>query len=324
MSRYTITIRQYLLSHMKDDEGRANGYLTKDNDIYGDFWSMNEVIDKTYETVFQQMQLIVPIDDYFKKAFCRRFYNCEIGFEVWAQFLTRLEDTLNTTCYNLFKFRSSLMTMSEEDAKSVAKTMVEKGSAADVPLAYAEIVDVNMGEETVGWRTYPLKFNKSKDGRSKPEFSCAGMTVVDAYKEYMEKNEGTDECVECEYEGHIVRLQFVYKAVTLETGEGPLDHVFFMENDTKIYPSTLIREWVMHVIGHAAGLNFATVIFCQKNTAAQTFRPLERERAIEILADFLKKAFSPLPKDYPDFNKTRGDDDMAMVESDKTVNTNRR
>lgn len=120
MSRYTITIRQYLLSHMKDDEGRANGYLTKDNDFYGDFWSMNEVIDKTYETVFQQMQLIVPIDNYFKKAFCRRFYNCEIGFEVWAQFLTRLEDTLNTTCYNLFKFRSSLMTMSEEDAK---KTM---------------------------------------------------------------------------------------------------------------------------------------------------------------------------------------------------------
>lgn len=120
MSRYTITIRQYLLSHMKDDEGNANGYLTKDDDFYGDFWSMNEVIDKTYEHVFKQMNLIVPIDDYFKKAFCKRFYNSEIGFEVWAQFLTKLEDTLNTTCYNLFKFREALMSMDIDEAK---KTM---------------------------------------------------------------------------------------------------------------------------------------------------------------------------------------------------------
>lgn len=123
MSRYTITIRQYLLSHMKDESGNPNGYLTKDDDFYGDFWSMNEVIDKTFQTVFSQMQLIIPIDDYFKKAFCRRFYNSEIGFEVWAQFLTRLEDTLNTNCFNLFKFRYTLMNMSEEEAKKTMNMM---------------------------------------------------------------------------------------------------------------------------------------------------------------------------------------------------------
>ncbi len=220
---------------------------------------------------------------------------------------------------------SSLMLneeMDEEDTKSIAKKMVEKGSAADEPSAGDSILEVNTGDETRKWRTYPLKFNNG--GGARQEFTCAGVTIVDAYKEFMDKHERTDECVECEYEGHIVRVPFAYKAVTLETGEGPLDHLFFMEDNTKIYPSTLIREWVMHVIGHAAGLSFATVIFCQKNTAAQTFRPLERERAMDILADFLNKAFSPLPKGCPDFNKTRGDDDKAMVESDKTVNTNRR
>lgn len=131
MSRYTITIRQFLLSHMTDEDGNQNGYLTKDNDFYGDFWSMNEVIDKTFEHVFKQMHLIIPIDDYFKKAFCKRFYNSEIGFEVWAQFITKLEDTLNTTCFNLFKFRNALMNMSEEEAKKTMNMAVTQMGNSD-------------------------------------------------------------------------------------------------------------------------------------------------------------------------------------------------
>lgn len=113
MSRYTVTIRTFLLSRFVDEFGKKNGLSVSPD---GDYYHMNTIIDETYNEVFKDMQLLEAVDTQFKKEFCRRFYNREIGYETFARFQVAFEGFLNTTCFNLFKFRATLMNMEIEDS----------------------------------------------------------------------------------------------------------------------------------------------------------------------------------------------------------------
>lgn len=99
----TPTIRKYLLSIKKDEHGRLNGYETNLDDVYGDFLSYEEIIDSTYEEFFKRIYLTVEVNDRFKKDFCNRFYNKNIGYETFDKFFNRVSDVLNTRCYNYLK-----------------------------------------------------------------------------------------------------------------------------------------------------------------------------------------------------------------------------
>ena len=206
----------------------------------------------------------------------------------------------------------------DDDNKKLSKVLVEKGEAAEAEQALIKIDDKSNGNETARWKEYPLNFNGAN-----AECTCDGVFIVGAYKDFLATTNVDEEHVECEVGGKTVRIPFVYKRITLNTQAGPLDHVFFMENASSIYSSSLAQSWVMHVIGHAAGHSFATVMFCQTNTSAKTFRPLEQNEAQAILAEMLKIAFSPLPDDYPDFEKSHPKDDEPMVETPQTINTHR-
>lgn len=115
MSRAGVTIRTYLLSHMTNEFGEPNGQGVKNDGLLGEFYHPNEVIDKTFYKLFENMVFYIEVDDQFKKEFCKRFYNKRIGFDTFAPFLTYLESYLNTKCYNLFKFRKKLMEMTEDE-----------------------------------------------------------------------------------------------------------------------------------------------------------------------------------------------------------------
>lgn len=120
MSKYSITIGDFLLSHMTDSRGFPNGYGVINDNPWGEFYHYNEVIDKTYQYVFQDMNISIELPEQFQKDFCKRFYNREIGFEVWSQFQMHLETALNSTCYNLLKFYDELRNM---EIKEALKTM---------------------------------------------------------------------------------------------------------------------------------------------------------------------------------------------------------
>lgn len=125
MAKNSITIRTYLLSFCEDELGLTSGYGVKNSGFNGDWAHYNEIIDEHYQKVFDNMSLTIEIKDKedietFKKDFCKRFYNSEIGFEVWAQFEVALEAALNSTCYNLLKFYNLIRNMGIEDMKETS------------------------------------------------------------------------------------------------------------------------------------------------------------------------------------------------------------
>lgn len=174
MARYSATIRTFLLSHMTNDFDEPNGQGVKNDGLKGDFYHYNEVIDKTHNRIFEKMNFhpVVgsAIDNNFEREFCKRFYNMEIGYEVFAQFFIALENTFNTTCFNFFKFRLELMQMSLEDSRltmDVSSTangdsrnlaltattpqedlsIIYPGNAGDV-IKYADAIGENYGKNT--------------------------------------------------------------------------------------------------------------------------------------------------------------------------------
>lgn len=141
MSNYTITIRTFLLSHFKDEHGKRNGYGL---DIDGNFYHPNVIINNTYNKVFEQMELHPHVSEEFKKAFCKRFYNSEIGFETWARFNIALEQVLNNDCYNLFKVLNDLRNLTDDD---ITKNMViENNSNTNANNKAVNLVETRAGE----------------------------------------------------------------------------------------------------------------------------------------------------------------------------------
>ena len=137
------------------------------------------------------------------------------------------------------------------------------------------------------------------------------MTLVDAYKDFLANAKLLNLCVKLEIEGKVVRIPFIHRSIALMTVGGPLEHTFYMENASKIYPSTPVACWIRHLIGQAAGLKYATVIFCQANGAARTFRPMLEETAKSFLEKYLRLALAPLPQELPDYEKTSLTEDTA-------------
>ena len=106
----TATIEQFLKSRYRNPiTGQLDGLAVDEN---GDFLHYNVIIDQTFNELFKDMRLNQYVDDDFKKLFCQRFYNREIGFETFARFQVFLEQELNTDCLNLFKVRDTLKNMS--------------------------------------------------------------------------------------------------------------------------------------------------------------------------------------------------------------------
>lgn len=185
MATYSVTIRTYLLSFFKDEFGAHAGNGVKNDELAGDFYHPNEIIDQTYNELFKHMDLSLPLHDTIKKDFLKRFYNREIGFEVMSQFIIQLEQMLNTTCYNLIKFWSLVRDMPEEewlqtanmsgtskasgDSKSLGITSTQpQGDLAiiypsgDGVIKYADALGENYGNQsqesltnTVGSNTRP-------------------------------------------------------------------------------------------------------------------------------------------------------------------------
>ena len=112
----TPTIRMYLMSIQKDEEGRPKGYQTNLDDIYGDFQDYNEIVDETFEEFFKRIYLTQEVSDRFKKDFCVRFYNKHIGYETFEKFFNRVSDVLNTKCYNLLKNLERVRNLQEKEA----------------------------------------------------------------------------------------------------------------------------------------------------------------------------------------------------------------
>ena len=202
-----------------------------------------------------------------------------------------------------------------------AKVLVEKGNAPDAESAEA-VIKGTQNEEVNEWRNYPLKFGNSKNG-SKKEFTCDNMTVIGAYKDFLEHPVVSDEEVKCSINGHEIHIPFKYKRIKLQTQAETLEHVFYMEDAKDSYESTRARAWILHVVGHAAGCKFATIIVSQK-MPARSFRPLEQEEAAKNLNEYLTMILNPLPQNYPDFGKTNKADDEPFFAPPETINTNKR
>ena len=94
-----------------------------------------------------------------------------------------------------------------------------------------------------------------------------------------------------------------------------MEHVFYLEEGDEIYDSSLVYHWIRHVVGHVAGKQFATVLFCQKSSPARTFRPLETEDAKALLEKYLGVAVAPLSPEYPDFDCTHPKEEMPLVDA---------
>lgn len=104
------------MSKYVNDAGMQRAFGTNVLDFNGDFLHPNEIINKTYNEIFDPMELSVELDDHFKKAFCKRFWNSNIGGTgTFGGFFPILEDCLDSDCHNLLYFYNFLRYPSEED-----------------------------------------------------------------------------------------------------------------------------------------------------------------------------------------------------------------
>ncbi len=207
--------------------------------------------------------------------------------------------------------------LADEEKKALAKVFVEWGNAPDASTAEKEIKEFCEDENTTGLRTYPLHFQnekklkKDKKVLAKAEDSC-DETIVEAYKEFCMKAKTIGYSVELAIDGKKLCIPFNYMAIALETKAGLKDHTFYMEDALEIYESSLVAAWIRHIIGHAAGYSFATVVFCQKNIAAKTFKPMKQDEAKTFLEKYICLALKPLPSELPNYEKTSPEDDTLL------------
>ncbi len=202
---------------------------------------------------------------------------------------------------------------SDKDNESLAKICVEKGISPNDSSAKQAIDDVSQGDGTKKLRAYPLVFKDKEPSRK--EYTCPGVKVVDAYRQFLLQHVDDRLSVEFSLDGRIIRIPFTYQGVPLETEAGPLEHVFYLEEADEIYDSSLVYHWIRHVVGHAAGKQFATLLFCHKSSPVRGFRPLESEDAKALLERYLRIAIAPLPPEYPDFDCTHPKEEMPFADA---------
>ena len=214
---------------------------------------------------------------------------------------------------------------SERNRVKMAEIAIEQGNAPDsasMEKMIADFVKTLADEKSI--LTYPLSFRDN--GLSKAEYTCPNVCIVDAYKTFRNENgcgvnnwQEREIQVPFQLDGNMVSIHFKLKSIVLETLAGKLEHTFYMVDASDVYDSSLAEYWIRHVIGHAAGLKFATVAFGQESKPARTFRPIEENEAKELLGKYLRAAFSALPSDYPDLQKTASKDDKPFVNQELVV-----
>ncbi len=202
--------------------------------------------------------------------------------------------------------------LANDEKKTLAKVFVEQGKSPDSPLAEKRIEDIckevieDKNQETSLHYQNERTPKKGKVLMAKAEDSC-DITIVKAYKRFLEDVKTVKpvkHCAELVIDKKIILIPFFHSGIILNTQAGPLEHTFKMEDNGSIYDSTIVAFWIRHLIGHAAGLRFATIMFCQSKGPARTFRPMEPKKAKEFLERYIRLALEPLPSTFPDFDKT--------------------
>lgn len=151
-------------------------------------------------------------------------------------------------------------------------------------------------ENTVKYRQRPLSYGKN-NGEG---FNCrAGKTIASAYLDWLNNGEVKSYQYEFTYVddekgNRNISISGYHKEVVLEVEpNGSLAHTFYLSLYSSVYTSQLLESWIRHIVGHAAGQSFVTVIICTEDGTAQTFRPLSKGDAVEKLAEIVKIALTP-------------------------------
>lgn len=125
----TTTIERFLKSRYRNPlTNELDGLAVDEN---GDFLHYNTIIDQTYNELFKDMHLNPNIPEYFKKEFCKHFYNREIGLETFARFQILLESKLNNECFNLFRMLDELRKKAINDLNQGVDLYVDSDSTGD-------------------------------------------------------------------------------------------------------------------------------------------------------------------------------------------------
>ncbi len=188
--------------------------------------------------------------------------------------------------------------------------IVEKGRGPNAGEVANAILECASDVDAEKYRSLKIAFPK-KEQSLQDEYGVPGDTVLSLCAQCeAAPDEGV--VVEIPLDGHAVRIDGRMRFVDAETRNGMRSYAFAFSPGDEIYDSVKMETWVRHVVGHASGKRFVSVMMCGKKSPLQLYLPLEADDARRRLEELLRLAFA---RHVPQMPSSRSHDDSELFKS---------
>lgn len=199
---------------------------------------------------------------------------------------------------------------SEGELAEMSMRIVEKGRGPNVGEVADAIRECASSENVEKYRSLKIAFPK-KEQSLQDEYGVPGDTALSL-------------CAQCEaalpdgvssetsLAGHAVKIEGKMRFVDAEAKNGMRHYAFAFSMGDEVYDSVKIATWVRHVVGHASGKRFVSVMMCGKKGPLQLYLPLDADDARRRLDDLLHVVFA---RHVPQMPSSRSHDDSELFMS---------
>lgn len=200
---------------------------------------------------------------------------------------------------------------SGDDLAEWQARVVEKGRGSDADDIAAAILRCASGDDVENYRNLKIALTK-KEKNLDSEYGVSDATVLSLCAQ-CETSVAEKVSAETLFDGHAVKIDGHMRFIEAKTNGGTrrLYTFVFSEYDS-IYDSVKLTAWVRHVVGHASGRNFVSVMLCNKRSPLQLYLPLSVEDARVQLEKLVRLAFA---RYIPQMPSSRSHDNSELSTS---------
>lgn len=199
---------------------------------------------------------------------------------------------------------------SEDELGEMSVRIVEKGRGPNAEEVADAILKCASDEAAGKYRRLKIAFPK-KEQLLQDEYGVPGDTAPSLCAQ-CEAAPSEGVAAETSLDGNAVEIGGKMRFVDAATMSGIRSYAFAFSMGDEIYDGVKIATWVRHVVGHASGKSFVSVMMCNKQAPLRLYLPLDAEEARRRLDALLRIAFA---RHVPQMPSSRSHDDSELFKS---------
>lgn len=191
-----------------------------------------------------------------------------------------------------------MIKLGDDDKQLPGDLLIEEGRACDRTSVEEAVDQIKNGNDRNKIMRRKMRFERSPEG-----YKSESVRAVDILRRVAEANPARVDVCRL-VKGHNVLVTGMMK---FAQDNGTDHHMVYSEYGADELGSAESELLVRHLVGHAAGLRFLSVIM-YGDGKLMCIHPMDAERANQKLDEILELAFNPLPENLPDLNVGWKDD----------------